>query len=205
MPHAISLSHGDISLRVIRMRDHRKLEQELLASRSWLRPWEATSPYAPTSFDVRGMIRSLLRSYDDQTGMPFVIEYRGRIVGQLNVANILHGSVSSAMIGYWVASDVAGKGIVTTAVALVTDYMFNVIGLHRIEVAIRPENASSLRVVEKLGFRYEGFKHRYIHINGDWRDHMIFALVREEVPGGVFNRYLKGRVPAMDYPKQKIS
>ena len=187
------------------MRDHRKLEQELLASRSWLRPWEATSPYAPTSFDVRGMIRSLLRSYDDQTGMPFVIEYRGRIVGQLNVVNILHGSVSSAMIGYWVASDVAGKGIVTTAVALVTDYMFNVIGLHRIEVAIKPENASSLRVVEKLGFRYEGFKHRYIHINGDWRDHMIFALVREEVPGGVFNRYLKGRVPAMDYPKQKIS
>ena len=60
-------------------------------------------------------------------------------------------------------------------------------------------------MVEKLGFRYEGFKHRYIHINGDWRDHMIFALVREEVPGGVFNRYLKGRVPAMDYPKQKIS
>lgn len=205
MPNSFALTQGDIRLRLIRMRDHKKLEHELLASRKWLRPWEATSPYAPTSFDVRGMIRGLLRSYDDQNGMPFIIEYQGRIVGQLNVANIMHGSVSSAIIGYWVAADMAGKGIVTTAVALVSDYLFSIIGLHRVEIAIRPENAASLRVVEKLGFRYEGFKQRYIHINGDWRDHMIFALTREEVPGGLLNRFNKGLVPPMNYPKPNIS
>ena len=205
MPNSIALISGDVRLRLVRMRDHRKLEHELMASRAWLRPWEATSPYAPNSFDVRGMIRGLLRSFDDQTGLPFIIEYRDRIVGQLNVANIMHGSVSSAVIGYWVAADVAGKGIVTTSVGLVTDYLFNVMGLHRVEIAIRPENAPSLRVVAKLGFRYEGYKQRYIHINGAWRDHMIFALTREEVPSGVLLRYQKGQVPTMTYPTPPTS
>ena len=67
--------------------------------------------------------------------------------------------------------------------------------MHRMEICIRPENAPSLRVVEKLGFRYEGLRRRYIHINGDWRDHFCFALVAEEIPVGVLRRWLDGRVP----------
>ena len=63
------------------------------------------------------------------------------------------------------------------------------------EICIRPENRASLRVVEKLGFRYEGLRRRYIHIDGDWRDHYAFALVREEVPMGVLERWVQGRVP----------
>jgi ribosomal-protein-alanine N-acetyltransferase len=113
---------------------------------------------------------------------------------------VLYGSVSNAVIGYWVSPDVAGRGVAPTAVALVTDYLFNQVGLHRVEIAIRPENTSSLRVVQKLGFRYEGLKERYIHINGDWRDHYVFALTREEVDGGVLNRWLRARVPAIAYP-----
>jgi ribosomal-protein-alanine N-acetyltransferase len=54
--------------------------------------------------------------------------------------------------------------------------------------------------VQKLGFRFEGLKERYIHINGDWRDHYVFALTREEVDGGVLNRWSRGRVPAIVYP-----
>jgi ribosomal-protein-alanine N-acetyltransferase len=73
-------------------------------------------------------------------------------------------------------------------------------GLHRVEIAIRPENTASLRVVEKLGFRYEGLKERFIHINGDWRDHYIFALTFEEVPSGILNRYISGNVPSLSYP-----
>jgi ribosomal-protein-alanine N-acetyltransferase len=182
------------------MRDAKTVERLLLENRAWLRPWEATSPYSPTSFDVKGMIRSLLRQYDDHSGIPLLIEYQGEVVGQLNVANILHGSVSSAIVGYWIIPSVAGKGIMPTAVALTTDYLFEVVGLHRVEIDIRPENAASLRVVAKLGFRYEGFKQRFIHINGAWRDHMIFALTHEEVSGGVLNRFIKGLVPAMKYP-----
>jgi len=200
MPHSFALTHSDVKLRLIRMRDGKLVERLLMENRAWLRPWEATSPYAPNSFDVKGMIRGLLRASDDQTGLPFLIEHNGQVVGQLNVANIMHGSVSSAVIGYWVIADAAGKGITPTAVALAVDYLFEVVGLHRVEIDIRPENSASLRVVAKLGFRYEGFKQRYIHINGAWRDHMVFALTREEVPGGVLERWISGKVPAMKYP-----
>lgn len=176
------------------------MERLILGNREWLRPWEATNPEGPTSFDVRAQIRSLLKQMDNNSCLPFVIEHNGVIVGQLNVANILFGSVSSCVIGYWVAPEVAGKQITPTAVALVCDYLFNVVGIHRIEIDIRPENLASLRVVEKLGFRFEGLKERYIHINGAWRDHYIFALTYEEVSKGVLNRWERKEVGEMNYP-----
>lgn len=200
MPHSFVLAHGDVKLRVVRMRDVKALEKLLVDNRSWLRPWEATSPSAPLRWDVRGQVRGLLRSLDDGSGIPFVIESDGKIVGQLNVANILYGSVSSAVIGYWLAEGYAGRQIAPTSVALVTDYLFNVVGLHRVEIAIRPENAASIRVVQKLGFRFEGTKQRYIHINGDWRDHHIFAIIHEEAEAGVLNRWLRREVPKISYP-----
>jgi ribosomal-protein-alanine N-acetyltransferase len=89
----------------------------------------------------------------------------------------------------------AGKGLTPTAVALATDFCFYQLGLHRMEICIRPENAPSLRVVEKLGFRYEGLRRRYIHINGDWRDHFCFGLVSDELKNGVLQRWQDGRVP----------
>ena len=130
---------------------------------------------------------------DDHSGLPFVILYEDEIVGQLNVANILHGSVSSCVIGYWIDPDVAGLGITPIAVALAIDYLFNIVGLHRVEIDIRPENKASIRVVEKLGMRLEGVKKGYIHINNNWRDHNIYALLSDEVSDGVLNRLLKSR------------
>ena len=200
MPFTFALSHGQTRLRVVRMRDVKRLETLILGNRSWLRPWEATSPNMPTSFDIKAMVRGLLKSLEKNEGMPFVIEVDGEIVGQLNVSNMLFGSVSSATIGYWIAPEAAGKGITPTAVALVTDYLFSNLGLHRVEIDIRPENQASLRIVEKLGFRFEGLKERFIHINGAWRDHYVFALTREEVPNGVLNRWQQKKVPKYDYP-----
>jgi ribosomal-protein-alanine N-acetyltransferase len=118
------------------------------------------------------------------------MEYDGEIAGQLNVWGIARGSLSSATIGYWVGERFAGRDITPTCVALATDVCFRELGLHRMEICIRPENKASLRVVEKLGFRYEGLRRRFIHIAGDWRDHYAFALVREEVPGGVLERWV---------------
>ena len=195
-----SLTHGDVTLRLVRQRDAKTLEALILSNREWLRPWEATNPFGPNSFDIKNMVKGLIRQLDDQSGLPCVIEYQGEVVGQLNVANILYGSVSSAVIGYWVVPEVAGKGVTPTSVALIADYLFNVVGLHRAEIDIRPENIASLRVVQKLGFRYEGLKERYIHINGAWRDHFVFALTHEEVIGGVLNRWFKGQVPLLTYP-----
>ncbi len=129
-------------MRIVRMKDSRAMEKLILSNREWLRPWEATNPEGPNSFDIRGQIRMLLKQMDNNSCLPFVIEQDGVIVGQLNVANILFGSVSSCVIGYWVIPEVAGKGITPTAVALVCDYLFNVVGIHRIEIDIRPENLS---------------------------------------------------------------
>ena len=188
-----TLSEGHTTIRPIRLRDARTLERELAENRGWLRKWEATNPHGPMSFDVRASIRSLQQNARAGLGLPFVIEYDGQIAGQLNVSSIAYGSLSSATIGYWVSERFAGRGATPTAVALATDHCFFGIGLHRMEICIRPENEPSLRVVEKLGFRYEGLRRRYIHINGDWRDHRVFALNAEEVPDGLLNRYLAGR------------
>ena len=187
--------HGRISLRLVKQRDAPALQAELLNNRAWLRPWEATSPDGPVSFDMRLGIRRLLQQYRDGGGVPFVMEYDGEIAGQLNVWGIARGSLSSATIGYWVGERFAGRDITPTCVALATDVCFRELGLHRMEICIRPENKASLRVVEKLGFRYEGLRRRFIHIAGDWRDHYAFALVREEVPGGVLERWVSGRAP----------
>ncbi|MCX8529698.1 MAG: GNAT family protein [Rhodoluna sp.] len=200
MPLTFALSHGQTRLRVVRMRDVKKLEALILGNRSWLRPWEATSPNGPSSFDIKSMVRGLLKQLERNEGLPFVIEVDGEIVGQLNVSNMLYGSVSSATIGYWVAPEVAGRGVTPTAVALVSDYLFNTAGLHRVEIDIRPENQASLRVVEKLGFRFEGLKERFIHINGSWRDHYVFALTSEEVTEGILNRWQHKKVPKFQYP-----
>jgi ribosomal-protein-alanine N-acetyltransferase len=176
-----TLTEGAVTIRPLRLRDTRDLDQALMENRSWLRQWEATNPNGFTSHDVRGSIRSLQTNARAGLGLPFAIELDGRFVGQLNVSGIAYGSLGSATIGYWVA--------------LATDHCFRALGLHRMEICIRPENAPSLRVVEKLGFRYEGLRRRYIHINGSWRDHFCFALVAEEVPEGVLRRWTTGTVP----------
>ena len=197
MPTLIpTLRDGDITIRPVRLRDARTLERELLENRTWLRKWEATNPVGPMSFDVRASIRHLQSNARAGLGLPFIIEYQGELAGQLNVSSISYGSVSMATIGYWVSERFAGKGLTPTAVALASDHCFFSVGLHRIEICIRPENDPSLRVVEKLGFRYEGLRRRFIHINGDWRDHFCFALTVEELPTGVLRRWHDGRVPA---------
>ena len=189
------MSEGSVTIRSIRLRDARALERELVDNRTWLRQWEATNPHGPLSFDVRSSIRSLQANARAGFGLPYVIEYEGAFAGQLNVSSISYGSLSSATIGYWVSKRYAGHNVTPTAVALATDHCFFGLGLHRMEICIRPENAPSLRVVEKLGFRYEGLRRRYIHINGDWRDHFCFALTVDELPTGVLRRWLDGKAP----------
>lgn len=190
VPFNFALTHEDVSLRLLRMRDWKRIEAINLEHRQWFREWEATNPFGPANFDYKASVKNSLRQLGEETAIPFVVEYRGELVGQLNVSNILHGSVSGAFIGYWISPEVAGRGITPIAVALATDYMFNVVGLHRIEIDIRPENTASLRVVEKLGFRFEGTKKGFIHINNAWRDHSVFAITFDEVPGGLLKRYL---------------
>lgn len=134
------------------------------------------------------MVRAMRREGRAGRQLPFVIELDGRFVGQLSVNNVVRGSAQFASIGYWIDQQHAGQGIVPVAVALTIDHCFGPVGLHRVEVAIRPENESSLRVVEKLGLTEVGYAPGYLHIDGDWRAHRIFALTREEVTGSLLER-----------------
>lgn len=98
------------------------------------------------------------------------------------MGNIVRGSLYGGYIGYWIDHRVAGRGIMTTALAMALDFGLGTAGLHRIEVSIRPENTSSLRVVEKLHMHSEGTRQRYLHIDGDWRDHLVFVADKENSP-----------------------
>jgi ribosomal-protein-alanine N-acetyltransferase len=73
-----------------------------------------------------------------------------------------------------------GQGLTGEAIELVLGFAFERVGLHRVQAAIMPRNARSLRVVEKLGFRREGFAERYLQIAGKWEDHVLFAMTAEE-------------------------
>ncbi len=187
-----TLTHGDVTVRSVRPRDARTLSRLLKDNRAWLQKWEATVPGYEGLPPAGDMIRGVLRLARKDQVAPFVIEYRGRVVGQVTLSGLSFGSLASGAVGYWVAQSAAGKGITPLAVALVTDWAFTNLGIHRVEVCIRPENEASLRVVRKLGMRYEGLRRRYIHIDGDWRDHFCFAVTIDEVLGGLLARLVRG-------------
>lgn len=193
----VTLECGDLVLRPIRYRDKKQWTEVRGRNSEWLAPWEASNPAAGGALpDYREMVRSLKVQASQGTALPFLITERTEwsaapvIVGQLTVSSIAWGSAMMATLGYWVDQARAGHGIAPTAVAMATDHCFQVLGLHRMEINIRPENGPSLRVVEKLGFRDEGYRPRYLHINGEWADHRSFALTSEEVPEGLLGRWL---------------
>lgn len=120
--------------------------------------------------------------------MPFVVTWDGRMVGQVTVNSIIWGSARSASIGYWVARTYAGRGITTVAVALVVDHLLDAVGLHRVEISVRPENVASLGVVHKLGLTEVGLVPEYLHIAGDWRDHRMFQATADGTNGRMLRR-----------------
>ncbi|ALV46252.1 GNAT family acetyltransferase [Arthrobacter alpinus] len=196
----VTLECGDLVLRPIKLRDKAEWTRVRAHNAEWLQPWEASNPVSQGQLPTfSGMVRVLNQQAREASALPFIITERvptqakPAIVGQLTVSSIMWGSAMSATLGYWVDQDRAGRGIVPTAVAMATDHCFRALGLHRMEINIRPENAASLRVVEKLGFRDEGLRPRYLHINGQWADHRSFALTSEEVPEGILARWLARR------------
>ncbi len=194
--HSVELSQGAVTLRAIRVSDGREWKQVRARNTTWLRQWDATRPPEDAGRPVtfRTMVRDLRRQARDGRCLPFAVLVDGAFAGQLTVSNIVGGSAQLANIGYWIDEQHAGHGYMPLGVAMASDHCWFELGLHRIEVAIRPENVASLRVVEKLGFTEVGYAPRYLHINGAWRDHRLFALTVEDVPGGLVRRLTGRRV-----------
>lgn len=188
----VRLVEGDVALRALRRRDAAEWGRVRARNATWLAPWEATvpagSPVAPLSFGQ--YVREINRQARAGTSRPWVVEHHGELVGQVTVSGVIHGSLSSAAVGYWISREVAGRGLTPIAVAMAVDDCFFTLGLHRVEINVRPENAASLRVVEKLGLRDEGVRRAYLHIQGRWADHRTFALTVEEAPDGLLPRAL---------------
>jgi ribosomal-protein-alanine N-acetyltransferase len=183
----------------LRRADARDWARVRTANEAWLSPWEpsAALPWADrhTTAAYRAMRRAASRRARVGMSLPFALHYEGRFAGQVTVDNIVRGALRSGNLGYWVDSAVAGRGVTSLAVALVCDHAFGPVGLHRLQADIRPENRPSRRLVERLGFRQEGLLRGYLDIDGAWRDHLGYALLAEDVPGGALARW-RARTPS---------
>jgi ribosomal-protein-alanine N-acetyltransferase len=202
----VTLRDGPVVLRPYRRSDAAAWSQVRIANRDWLARWESSPPgrwedlNSPAAF--RYLSREQSRSARRGEGMPFAVcLYESgveRLVGHVNLGNIVRRAFCSTYAGYWIDARVAGRGIMPTALALAVDHAFGPGGLHRVEINIRPENRASRRVVEKLGFREEAYHARYLHIDGQWRDHVGYAMTSEEVAGegGLLARWHRFRAAA---------
>ena len=177
---AVLVSDG-ITLRPLRLRDRGNWDEVRAVNRDWLAPWEATRPLVPgerESIDLPTffhMVHSHNREGRALRSMSLAIWYQGSLVGQITMGGIVMGALRGAHIGYWVDKRFANLGITTKAVEMMTEYGFHELGLHRIEINLRPENGASRRVAEKAGYHFEGERPRFLHIDGQWRDHLSFV------------------------------
>lgn len=181
-------------------REHLDIERVRAKNKRWLGEWEATIPpgsaaSAPT-WEEFPRLMDRKQAAGDALSMTVVVD--GEIAGLVSVGAVERGAMHLGVLGYWMAENQAGKGIASLAVAATIDLVLSHLDLHRIEVNVRPENWPSLGLVRKLGLREEGYKPRYMHINGRWADHVGFAVDQEDLArmrGGslVEDRVRRGR------------
>jgi len=194
------LAHGSVEVRPLRSRDAGTWSEVRVRNERWLAPWEGRPPsQAPARWRERhspavfsAMLRAQRREARAGRQLPFGLTVDGQLRGAITVGGVTRGAFDSAHVGYWVDEAVAGRGVMPTALALVLDHCFGPVRLHRVEANVRPENAASLAVVRKLGFEQEALHRRYLFIDEQWRDHVGFALLAEDVPEGVLTRLLRG-------------
>jgi ribosomal-protein-alanine N-acetyltransferase len=182
-------SGGVVRLRPLRRADGRAWREIRLRDRAVIEPWDASSGMtweqrhsAPMWRSHRALLAAGARRGE---AVPFVITVDGAFAGQVTLGGIQRGAVLSGWVGYWVDSRLQGRGVATAAVAMTLAHAFDAVGLHRVEATIAPENGASRAVVTHLGFRQEGLLQRYLDIDGAWRDHLLYAMTREELPGGL--------------------
>jgi ribosomal-protein-alanine N-acetyltransferase len=154
-------------------------------SREFLTPWEPVWAGDELS---KGAFRRRLRRYhkearQDSSYAFFIFRHMDNaLVGGCTLSNVRRGVTQCCSIGYWVGERFTRQGNMFDAVRALIPFIFRTLGLHRIEAACLPENDPSKNLLLKLGFHQEGLARRYLQINGEWRDHALFALLADEVP-----------------------
>jgi ribosomal-protein-alanine N-acetyltransferase len=175
------LLRGDgIYLRPAAPGDYSMWSRLRAASRAFLEPWEPTWPEDDLT---RAAFRRRLRRQDEDMARDeaysFLIFESGvdELLGGITLGGLRRGVSQSGTLGYWMGAQHAGKGRMTRAVSATVEFAISRLRLHRIEAACIPENAPSIALLERNGFRREGYARGYLKINGAWRDHLLFALL----------------------------
>lgn len=186
----VHLRHPDIG-------DHEQWAALRAQSAQFLRPWE---PAWPRDDLTRPSFRARLRRYNTEiragTGYPFFVcrNEDDAILGGITLGNIRRGVAQNAQIGYWIGECHAGNGYMSEAVALTCEFAFARSGLHRIEAACIPGNTRSIRLLERNGFQKEGVLTAYLKINGQWRDHVLYARINPLHLGTMGRNGMKDRL-----------
>ncbi|MEO0328409.1 MAG: GNAT family protein [Pseudomonadota bacterium] len=152
-------------------------------STNFLKPWEPTWPtddLTPIGFQRR--LRVYARQRQNGTGQTFFLHDNSAnlLMGGLSLSRIVHGFTRSAMLGYWMGVEHAGKGHMQKAVPALLDYAFSTLRLRRVEAACIPTNARSIHLLTKCGFHKEGYARQYLEISGKREDHILFAILKSE-------------------------
>lgn len=184
-------------LRPPRTSDVPELRRALRVNAAHLRPWSvAPAPDVDPASLVSVSQAILSHRRDWKRGRAFVLMVtarsdESRIIGRVALAGILRGAFQNAYLGYWIDEGHQRRGLMTEAVEAATSFAFTTAGLHRVQAAVMPRNEASLRVVQKVGYRREGFAVKYLCIAGVWEDHWLFAVTAEEWAGGNAARGLR--------------
>lgn len=174
---------GDgVYLRVPTLADHTEWASLRGQSRTFLAPWE---PLWPIDDLTRSAYRRRVRRYqteirDDDAYTFFVFGDDDVLMGGLTIGNVRRGVTQAASLGYWVGEPFARQGIMTRAVGAAIPFAFDHLRLNRLEAACLPTNTASIRLLEKCGFSREGYARRYLCINGEWQDHLLYAMLHDD-------------------------
>jgi ribosomal-protein-alanine N-acetyltransferase len=174
-----------VTLRYPQMSDYPQWAALRGNSRAFLSPWEPTwaaDELTRTAF--RRRLRRYQREIRNDVAYPFFVFRKadGVLMGGCTLTNVRRGVTQSAAIGYWIGAPYARQGHMYAALRAVQPFVFELLGLHRLEAACIPENEASRNLLLKVGFREEGRARRYLQINGEWRDHILFAMLEDDVP-----------------------
>lgn len=161
------------AIRPLAERDARALLRLRLENRSFLAPFD---PIRPESFFTLETQTAIARNPD---GLRFAILDDRALAGTIVLSNVSLGPFLSSNVGYWVSADRNGRGLASRAVAELSEHAFGELGLHRLEAGTLVDNLASQRVLAKNGFELIGLARNYLHINGAWRDHLLFQRTAE--------------------------
>jgi [ribosomal protein S5]-alanine N-acetyltransferase len=182
MSEALPVVSGDgVFLRTPQMSDFPEWAEMRERSRSFLTPWE---PVWPDDDLTRSAFRRRLKRYGEDIrndlAYPFLLFRRAdnALLGGLTLTNIRRGVAQAGSLGYWIGEPVAGQGHMTRGVKALIPFAFGALRLHRIEAACIPTNQPSMRLLERTGFKREGYAREYLCINGVWQDHLLYARLQ---------------------------